>query len=107
MSTDHFEEKKDGEDDEDEGSAKKPMPRECKWLRWWRKKWPASGDLQSRVQEDKEKNPKTEPDKDPDEADKKPDTTCVGEHDRAAKTKDRDMDMLGGGTFGSQHKVQV
>ena len=46
-----------------------------------------SSDLPLSVQEDKEKNPKTEPDKDPDEADKKPDKTCVGGHDRAAKTK--------------------
>ena len=50
-----------------------------------------SSDLQSSVQGDKEKNPKAEPDKDPDEADKKPDKTCVWGHDRAAKTKDREQ----------------
>ena len=43
------------------------------------------------VSKDKEKNPKTEPDKDPDEADKKPDKTRVGGHDRAAKTRDREQ----------------
>ena len=45
----HFEEKKAGEKYEDEGSGKKQMPRACKLLRWWNKRWPASGDLQSRV----------------------------------------------------------
>ena len=36
----------------------------------------------------KRKNdPRTEPKKDPDEADKKPDTTCVGELDMGAETK--------------------
>ena len=55
-------------------------------LSWWKKKWPASRNLQSRVQEEKVKISKTDPDKDPNEEDKKPDTTCVGEHDRVAKT---------------------
>ena len=82
----HFEEKKAGEKDEDEGLGKKQMPRACKLLSWWKKKWPASGNLQSRVQEEKVKISKTDPDKDPNEEDKKPDTTCVGEHDRVAKT---------------------
>ena len=58
---------------------------------WWKKKWPAAGDLQSKVHPDKEKNSKTGPDKDPDEADREPDKTCVGGHDRAAKTKDREQ----------------
>ena len=74
---DRFEEKKAGEEDEDEGSGIKPMPRACKCLNWWRKRWPASSDLRLKVQEDEEKNPKTEPDKDLDEADKKPDTKQV------------------------------
>ena len=87
VTKDYFEEKI-CEADEDEGLGKKPMLRANKWLSLWKKRWPASGDLQSRVQEDKEKDPKTEPDKDPDEADKKQDKTCVGEHDRAAKTQE-------------------
>ena len=42
---DHFEEKKDGEDDKEEGSGKKLAPRAYKGLSWWKKRWPASGDL--------------------------------------------------------------
>ena len=67
----------------------KVWARACKLLSWWNKKWPASGDLQSRVQKEKERIPKTEPDKDPDEAGEKPDTTCVGELDRTTKTKEQ------------------
>ena len=33
----------------------------------------------------------TEPAKDPDEADSRPDTTCVEGHDRAAKAKDKEQ----------------
>ena len=55
----------------------------------WKKRWPASGDLQSKVQKENENYPRTEPDKDPVEADKEPDTTCVGKLDRAVKTKEQ------------------
>ena len=85
----HFEEQKSCEKNEGERQGKKQMPRACKMMSWWKKKWPASGDLQSRVQKEKEKNPRTEPKKDPDDADKKPDTTFVGEPDRTAKTKEK------------------
>ena len=54
--------------------------------------WPAPGDLQSKVQQEKENDPRTEPKKDPDEAGKKSVTTCVGELDMGAKT----MKQLGG-----------
>ena len=54
----HFEEKKAGEKDEGKGSGKKQMPRLCKLLSWWKMKWPASGELQLRVQKEKEKNSK-------------------------------------------------
>ena len=37
----------------------------------------------------KKNTPRTEQEKDPDEADKKPDTTCAGEPDRIAKTKEQ------------------
>ena len=33
--------------------VKKKMPRACKWLSWWKKRWPVSNDIQPR--EDKEK----------------------------------------------------
>ena len=56
-----------------------------------KKRWPASSDLWSKVQKDKEKNPKTGPDKNPDDVDKKTRQTCVGGHNRAAKTKDREQ----------------
>ena len=75
----HFEEKKDDEDDKKEGSGKKPTLRAYKWLSWLKKRWPASGDLQSKVKKDKEMNTETEPDKDPDEADKKPDKHGLGD----------------------------
>ena len=42
---------------------------------WWRKMWQATGDLQSKVQKEKENDPRTEP------------VTCVGELDMRAKTK--------------------
>ena len=86
---DHFEEKKDDEDDEEKGFGKKPAPKMKKWLSWWKKRWPATGDLHSKVQLEKEKSPRAEPDKDSDKEDRKQDKTCVGGHDRAAKTKDR------------------
>ena len=46
-----------------------------------RKMWKAPRDTQSRVQHEKEDDPRTGPKKDPDEAGKKP-RTCVGERDR-------------------------
>ena len=80
VTKDHLEEEKAGDNGEDEGSGKKEkMPRAGRLLSWWKKRWPASGDLQSKVHKEKENYPRTEPDKDPDEADKEPDTTCVGE----------------------------
>ena len=88
VTEDHFDGKEAGENGENEGSGKKKTPRTGKLWSWWRKIWPASGDLQSAVQQEKENDPRAEPDKDPDEADKKPDT-CVGELDRAAKTKEQ------------------
>ena len=54
---DHFEEKKNDEDDEEEGLGKKLMPKVYKWLSWWKKRWPASGDLQSKLQKDNERTP--------------------------------------------------
>ena len=42
---DHFEEKKIDKDDEEEGLGKKLTPKAYKWLSWWKKRWPASGDL--------------------------------------------------------------
>ena len=86
--------KKDEEDDKEEGSGKKPAPKVTMWLSWWKKQWTGANDLLSKVHPDKEKNPGAEPDKDPDEAGRKPDKTCLGEHDRAAKTKD--MEQLEG-----------
>ena len=103
VTEDHFDEKEAGENGEDEGSGKKKTPRAGKLMSWWKKIWPASGDLQSTVQKEKENDPRIEPNKDPDEADKKPDTTCVGELDRVAKTKEQ----LGGATYVSHHKIRV
>ena len=100
---DNFEKKKDGEDDEDEGSGKKPMLRANKWLSWWKKRWPASSDLQSKVQKDKEKNHKTEPDKNSDEVDKNAYKTCVGEQG----SKNKGQGAVRGATYVSHHKVQV
>ena len=37
VTKDYFEEKKACEEDEEEGSGIKPMPRACKCLNWWRK----------------------------------------------------------------------
>ena len=88
---DYFEVKKDEEDDKEEGSGKKPVPKVTMWLSWWKKQWTAANDLLSKVHQDKEKNPGAAPDKDPDEAGRKPDKTCLGEHDGAANTKDREQ----------------
>ena len=93
VTEDHFDEKKAWRKEEDEDIGKKKTPRADKLRSWWREMWPAPGDIQSKVQQDKENDPRTEPKKDPDEAEKKPDTTCVGKLDRAAKTKEQ----LGGG----------
>ena len=62
---DHFEEKKDEEIDKEEGLGKKPAPKVNKWLSWWKKRLTAAGDLHSKLHSDKEKNPRAEPDKDP------------------------------------------
>ena len=62
---DHFEEKKDEEIDKEEGLGKKPAPKVNKWLSWWKKRLTAAGDLHSKLHPDKEKNPRAEPDKDP------------------------------------------
>ena len=88
---DYFEVKKDEEDDKEEGSGKKPVPKVTMWLSWWKKQWTAANDLLSKVHQDKEKNPGAAPDKDPDEAGRKPDKTCLGEHEGAANTKDREQ----------------
>lgn len=88
MTEHHFEEKKVGERDEEESGIKQ-MPRACKWLSWWKKRWPASSDIQSKEQKKKEKVPRTGPEKDLHEVDKKPDSTCGEEPDRTAKTKEQ------------------
>ena len=62
MIEDHFDGKEAGEIGEDEESGKKKTPRAGKLRSWWRKIWPASGDLQSAVQQEKENDPRTEPD---------------------------------------------
>ena len=59
---DHFDGKEAGENGEKEGSGKKKTPRRGKLWSWWRKMWQASGDLQSAVQQEKENDPRTEPD---------------------------------------------
>ena len=103
VTEDHFDEKGAGKINEDEELGKNKTPRADKLRSWWKKIWPASSDLQSTVRQEEEYDPRTEPDKDPDEADKKPDTTCVGKLDRAAKPKEQ----LGGATYVSQHKVRA
>ena len=60
---DYFEVKKDEEDDKEEGSGKKPVPKVTMWLSWWKKQWTAANDLLSKVHQDKEKNPGAAPDK--------------------------------------------
>ena len=42
---DHFEEKKNDEDDGKEGPGKKLTPKAYKWLSWWKKRWQGSGDF--------------------------------------------------------------
>ena len=98
VTTDHVDEKGVGEIDEDEELGKKKTPRAGKLRSWWKKVWPAYSDIQSTMKQEKENDPRTEPDKDPDEADKMPDITCVGKLDRAAKAKEQ----LGGGKYVSQ-----
>ena len=85
----HFDEKGAGKINEAEESGTKKTPRAGKLRSWWKKIWPASSDLQSTVQQEEENYPRTEPDRDPDEADKKQDTMCVGKLDRASKTKEQ------------------
>ena len=53
---------------------------------WWR----GSNNLQAEVHLNRKKASGTEPAKDPDEVDSRPDKTCVEGHDRAAKTKDKE-----------------
>ena len=67
-----------------------------------KKRWTLAYDLHSRVHPDKEKKSEAMPDKDPEEAGRKPDKICVGEHDSAAKTKDREK-MKGPHMFHTQN----
>ena len=54
---DHFEEKKDEEDDKEEGSGKKPAPKVNKWLSWWKKRLTVAGDLHSNYIKKKNRTP--------------------------------------------------
>ena len=86
MTEHHFEEKKVGERDEEESGIKQ-MPRACKWLSWWKKRWQVLNDIQSREERKKEKIPSTETEKEPEGAKKNPDKTCGEEHDKMAKKR--------------------
>ena len=55
----------DEEIDKEEGLGKKLAPKVNKWLSWWKKRLTAAGDLHSKLHYDKEKNPRAEPEKDP------------------------------------------
>ena len=41
-----FKKESSGTEDEEE-AAKKKMPRACKWLSWWKKRWPVLSQVQS------------------------------------------------------------
>ena len=69
----HFKKKESGEEsgEKDEvESARKQIPRACKWLSWWKKRWPVSNNIKSREENEKEKIPSTEKEKEPEGADK-------------------------------------
>ena len=99
---DPVDEKGAGEIDEVEESGKKKTPRAGKLRSWWKKIWPECSDIQSTIQQEKVNDARTEPNKNPDEAYRKPDTTCVGKLDRAPKANEQL-----GATYASQHNVRV
>ena len=57
---DHFDEKEAGERDEEGEEGKKRTPKANKLRNWWRKMWTATRDTQSRLQDEKEDDPRTE-----------------------------------------------
>ena len=81
-----FKKESSGKEDEVD-SAKKQMPRACKWLSWWKKRWPVLGKVQAREGEENEKFPSKGEDDDPNGADKNPDKTFGEEPVNMAKTK--------------------
>ena len=81
---------------ENEMRKERKAPKASKLRNWLRNMWTAPRNIQSRVQHDKEEDPRTGPNKDPDEADKKP-RTSVGELDKGElDTKAETKDSLGG-----------
>ena len=84
----HFDGKEVEERNEDEEEEKKKIPNSSKLRSGWSrlKMWSASWGTKSRVQHEEEEDPRTGPNKDPDESGKKP-RTCVGELDTKAETK--------------------
>ena len=104
---DHFDDKKAGERDEEGEEGKKKAPKASKLRKWLRNMWTAPRNTQSRVQHDKEEDPRTGPNKDPDEADKKP-RTCVGELDMGEQeTGAETKKILGGVACVLHNKIWV
>ena len=71
VTEDHVDGKEAGERDEEGEESKKRASKANKLWNWWRKMWTAPRDTQSRLQHEKEDDPRTGPKKDPDEAGKK------------------------------------